>query len=394
MRGWLASVPDDDLVSVIEVVPALQRALARDGHGAGRTERHALPGVRARIREFSDQQVEGLARAFLAGVVQRLRTDGVGDEEIDEPDAGQLRSMLGRLPPAHGRLALHALLIGSGPASSTARMHATELLTALHGADPKEHAITATTHETSPHDTVWDWSTVATVVERLRHDVTDLSPALRAAADAVQAGTLPVDAEPTAASLARFAAEMAELAKRLGPLLGDEPVPSDLDGVQVHLDRVAEEQRLAAERAVVREHRDGIRATVAQLEADGGPAFLVQRYRALLAEIERELGEPAPTATPASLVTLPQTVPEARALLAGIGVDDGLLAVLRPWPELCEPGEYIRRADVTAVVAAEPSAVPDLLRRLDLLGVLRENESGELALDEVTLRCLALLPAE
>lgn len=359
MRDWLASLPDDDLLSVVEVTPALRRA------------RNGSDDLRARIRDFTDQQIEGLAHAFLAGVAQRLRSDGVPDHEIDEPDVDQLRSTLAQLPPAHGRLALHALLIGSGPAASTARAHATALL--------KELAITTT----APHTT---WADVAEVVDRLRHDTTALPPALRAAADAVAAGTLPVDAEPTAATLSRFAGEMAELAKQLGSLLGDEPVPSDLDGVQAHLDRVAEQDRLAAERAVVREHRDGISATIARLEADGGPAFLVESYRTMLAGIERELGP--------DVVLLPQTSAEARALLAGIGADDDLLAVLRPWPELCDPGEYIARDDVSAVVAAEASEVPDLLRRLDALGILRENEAGELALDEVTLRCLTLLPAD
>lgn len=373
MRDWLASLPDDDLVSVVAVTPALRRAMSGFG---------GLDGLRARIREFTDQQVEGLARAFLAGVAQRLRSDGVPDHEIDEPDLDQLRSILEQLPAAHGRLALHALLIGSGPAASTARAHATELLTAFH----EELIIT-----TVEHATTWDWAGVAEAVERLRHDTTALPAALRAAADAVAAGTLPTDAEPTAAALARFAVEMAELAEQLGTLLGDEPAPADLNGVQVHLDRVAQEQRLAGERAVVTEHRVDIAATVARLESDGGPAFLVDRYRSLLAEIDRELG---PDAAPVNVATLPRTVPEARALLAGIGVDDDLLAVLRPWPELCDPGEYIPRDDVTAVVATEASAVPDLLRRLELLGVLRENEGGDLALDEVTLRCLTLIPAE
>jgi hypothetical protein len=46
------------------------------------------------------------------------------------------------------------------------------------------------------------------------------------------------------------------------------------------------------------------------------------------------------------------------------------------------------------VLAAEPSDLPDLLERLDRLGVLGANEHGELALDEVTLRCLTLLSAD
>ncbi|OJY43770.1 hypothetical protein [Pseudonocardia sp. 73-21] len=365
MRDWLASLPDDDLRSVVEVIPALRRA------------RSGSDDLRARIREFTDQQVEGLAHAFLAGVAQRLRTDGFSQAEIDAPGPEDLRAMLlDHLPTAHGRLALHALLIGDGPASSTARAHATQLLTAL------DEELPITTITATPTT----WADVAEAVERLRHDAATLPPALRAAADAVAAGSLPSDTEPTAAALARFATEMARLATTLGSLLGDEPVPPDLDGVQAHLDRVAEEERLAAERAVVREHRDGISATIAKLEADGGPAFLVESYRKMLAEIDGELGP--------EVVTLPRTAAEARALLAGIGIDDGLLAALRPWPELCDAGEFIARDDVSAVVATEPSEVPELLARLDRLGVLRENDAGELALDDVTLSCLTLLPVD
>ncbi len=385
MRDWLASLPDDDLLSVVEVTPALRRA--RNGSDD-------LDDLRLRIREFTDQQVEGLARAFLAGVGQRLRTDGFTQDEIDAPDPEDLRAMLvDHLPTAHGRLALHALLIGDGPASSTARAYATHLLTAL---DEELPITTTAPHQSPTHETTW--ADVAEVVDRLRHDTTALPSALRAAADAVAAGTLPVDAEPTAASLTRFAAEMAELAKQLGSLLGDEPVPPDLDGVRTHLDRVAEEERLAAERALVHEHRMGISATIATLEAGGGPAFLVDSYRTMLEKIDRELDAvPAtipPARTSSSVVTLPRTAGEARELLAGIGVDEELLAVLRPWPELCDAGEFIPRDDVSAVVAAEPSEVPELLERLDRLGVLRENDHGELALDDVTLRCLTLLPAD
>jgi hypothetical protein len=373
MRDWLTSLPDHDLVSVTAVTPALRRAM----NGAG-----GLDGLRLRIRELTDQQVEGLARAFLAGVAQRLRTDGFTQDEIDDPGPEDLRAMLvDHLPTAHGRLALHALLIGDGPASATARAYATHLLTAL---DEELPITTITTPPTT-------WADVTEIVERLRHDTVALPPALRAAADAVAAGSLPSDASalrPTAASLARFAGEMAGLATTLGSLLDGGPAPVDLDGVQAHLDRVAEEQRLAAERAVVRKHRDGVSATIAALEADGGPTFLVDSYRTLLAQIDSELGDDP------GIVTPPRTASEARSLLAAIGIDDRLLAVLRPWPELCEAGEYVPLADAGAVLAAEPSDLPDLLERLDRLGVLGANEHGEVALDEVTLRCLTLLSAE
>jgi len=402
MRDWLASVPDDDLVSIIEVAPALRRAMVRDDDGG-------LRGLRGRIRAFTDQQVDGLAHAFLAGVAQRLRTDGFSSAEIESPDAEQLRAMLlDHLPGAHGRLALHALLIGSGPASSTARAHATPLLTAL----DEEPPIAATQ---------LDHATAADTVEKLRKDAAVLAPGLRAAADAVETGALPLDAETVADALRRFTVELTGLVAGLGPV--DGPAPSDLAGVEAHLDHIAERERLATERAVVLEHRAEIGATARRLEADGGPDFLLAHYTTLLADIDRELAgpryaqatagpaaQPPATQPPATqplatqplatqpvaiepVATEPLTEADARALLSSHGIDDDLVSVLQPWPLLCDPGDHIPRGDVGEVVTAEASAVPELLQRLERLGLLDENENGEVALDELTLRCLALLPA-
>lgn len=366
MREWLASVPDPDLISIIAVTPALRRARTGD-----------LDDLRARIREFSEQQIDGLAHAFLAGVAQQLRSDGFAQAEIDAPGPEDLRAMLiDHLPAAHARLALHALLIGSGPASATARAHATHLLTAL----DEELPITATTH-----DTPLDRSTAAGVVEKLRSDAAALAPGLRAAADAVDAGAAPADAALTAEALRRFADDLNGLLADLGPIDG----PADLAGIDAHLERLAEQEQVAAERALVLDHRAEVHSMAQRLESDGGPAFLREQYAALLAEIDRELAGPRYGGDP---LTRPFTEDEARALLTSTGIDDELVAVLQPWPLLCEPGDHIPRGDVSEVVTAEASTVPDLLKRLETLGVLHENAEGEVALDELTLRCLSLLP--